>query len=300
MLNLRVEDIKEDHVTLVYTKNNRVRKVPITQSLKEALLARAHSSGFVFGRNTDGMPSRVEIVSVQFCRLAKRLGLAGVSHHTLRHTAATAMLESGVPLRAVQEIGGLTSLRMLERYAHPSDAEKRRAVELMAARTAPGTKTGTEPSRADSPKNHGSSKSLKGKGIGWRPQRDRTACKHRLIDGFQRDRRTKRRDSSIEPVLPGSGSCSPSRELWPTSRRCWCSTRRLRVSRRYRPLPDDAARRGSRPALRQPLCLLHQVAVGLGHFQPALALLPAGSPVAVRVDTREQRLRQRVQLAHHP
>ena len=176
MLNLRVEDIKEDHVTLVYTKNNRVRKVPITQSLKEALLARAHSSGFVFGRNTDGMPTRVEIVSVQFCRLAKRLGLAGVSHHTLRHTAATAMLESGVSLRAVQEIGGWTSLRMLERYAHPSDAEKRRAVELMAARTAPGTKTGTEPSRADSPKNHGASKLLKRKGIGWRPQRDSNPC----------------------------------------------------------------------------------------------------------------------------
>ncbi len=104
ILNLRVEDIKNDHITLVYTKNNRIRKVPITQSLKQALLARAHSSGFVFGRDPEGVPRRGEIVSVQFRRLAKRLGLSGVSHHTLRHTAATAMLESGVSLRAVRAV----------------------------------------------------------------------------------------------------------------------------------------------------------------------------------------------------
>ena len=46
----------------------------------------------------------------------------------------------------------------------------------------------------------------------WRPQGDRTACKHRLIDGFQRARRTRRRDCSIEPVLTEpadlAGKCS--------------------------------------------------------------------------------------------
>ena len=39
----------------------------------------------------------------------------------------SAMVAAGVSLRVVQEIGGWTSLRMLERYAHPSDTEKRRS-----------------------------------------------------------------------------------------------------------------------------------------------------------------------------
>ena len=33
-------------------------------------------------------------------------------------------------VRVVQEIGGWNSLRMLERYTHPTDAEKLRAVEM--------------------------------------------------------------------------------------------------------------------------------------------------------------------------
>jgi len=34
------------------------------------------------------------------------------------------MVANGVCLRAVQEIAGWTSLRMVERYAHVDDAEK--------------------------------------------------------------------------------------------------------------------------------------------------------------------------------
>ena len=39
------------------------------------------------------------------------------------------MLADGISVRVVQEIGGWTSLRMLERYTHPTDGETRRAVE---------------------------------------------------------------------------------------------------------------------------------------------------------------------------
>ena len=60
-----------------------------------------------------------------------RLGIANASHHTLRHTGASSMLADGISVRVVQEIGGWTSLRMLERYTHPTDAETRRAVESL-------------------------------------------------------------------------------------------------------------------------------------------------------------------------
>ena len=78
-----------------------------------------------------------------FRRLMRRLGIKNASHRTLRHTGASAMLAAGISVRVVQEIGGWTSLRMLERYTHPTDAEKLRAVETASRLTRVGTKTGT-------------------------------------------------------------------------------------------------------------------------------------------------------------
>jgi site-specific recombinase XerD len=40
------------------------------------------------------------------------------------------MVAAGVSLRAVQTIGGWSSLRMVERYAHVDDAELARAVRI--------------------------------------------------------------------------------------------------------------------------------------------------------------------------
>jgi hypothetical protein len=37
------------------------------------------------------------------------------------------MVAAGISLRVVQDIGGWSTLRMLERYAHPSGAERCRA-----------------------------------------------------------------------------------------------------------------------------------------------------------------------------
>ena len=175
VLNLRVEDVGKDYVTLVHTKNGRVRKVPITAALRTDLLARAHSGGFVFGREPEGQPPRVETASVQFRRLVKKLGLQGVSHHTLRHTAASMMLERGASVRAVQELGGWTSLRMLERYAHPTDAEKRKAIEGMAALTA-GTKTGTAARIEDARQRSTDGKPLIKNQLKGRPQGETTIC----------------------------------------------------------------------------------------------------------------------------
>ena len=61
----------------------------------------------------------------------------------MRHTGASSMLADGISVRVVQEIGGWRSLRMLERYTHPTDAETRRAVASASRLTRVGTKTGT-------------------------------------------------------------------------------------------------------------------------------------------------------------
>ncbi|HWG97483.1 MAG TPA: tyrosine-type recombinase/integrase, partial [Nitrospira sp.] len=66
-----------------------------------------------------------------FNRARKAAGLIDVTVHTLRHTFATRLIENGVDLRTVQELGGWSSIRMLERYGHVSPSRKVAAVESL-------------------------------------------------------------------------------------------------------------------------------------------------------------------------
>ena len=49
--------------------------------------------------------------------------------HTLRHTFATRLVENGVDLRTVQELGGWATLSLIQRYAHVSPSRKAEALE---------------------------------------------------------------------------------------------------------------------------------------------------------------------------
>jgi integrase len=135
-LALRREDIGPTSVTVIQGKSGRARQVPISVAMRAGLLARCHASGSVFGVGKAGTPPRSGTVSWRFARLTTGLGVPGLSHHVLRHTGATVMVRNGVSLRAVQTIGGWSSLRMLERYAHVNDAELARAVHVTQAHTA--------------------------------------------------------------------------------------------------------------------------------------------------------------------
>jgi integrase/recombinase XerD len=114
-------------------KGGKVGRIAVTPELRTALLARAHSSGYVFGEGTKGKPPAQRTASKRIVRLTARLGLVGVSHHTFRHTGVTLMLEAGVNPRVIQQLAGWSSLRMLERYGHARDAELQRAVTSNAA-----------------------------------------------------------------------------------------------------------------------------------------------------------------------
>ena len=140
VLNLRCDDIGPTYATIVRSKSGKARRVPLTPELRCGLLARCHASGYIFGSGKEGRPPHAAAISVAFSRLAKELDLIGISHHTLRHTGATVMVANGVSLRAVQTIGGWSSLRMVERYAHVDDAELQRAVRITRRHTEAATK----------------------------------------------------------------------------------------------------------------------------------------------------------------
>jgi len=113
-------------------KGGRVATVPVSRALIAELRTwlRTPQQIHVFG----DPPPDSNAVSSQLTRDFRANGLRGISHHVMRHTGVTDMLEDGVSPRAILEYAGWTSQRMLERYGHLRDAELRRATAGTAAR----------------------------------------------------------------------------------------------------------------------------------------------------------------------
>jgi len=132
LLSLRTEHIGPSWIER-RVKGGSVIRVQITDSLRTALLTLAPTSGYVFGRGPKGKPPTQQTASLRVVRALERAGIKDASHHTLRHTGVTLMLDMGVNPQAIQRLAGWSSLRMLERYGHVRDAEVRRAVEGISA-----------------------------------------------------------------------------------------------------------------------------------------------------------------------
>ena len=71
-----------------------------------------------------------------FVAAVKRSGVDGdgVGLHTLRHSAATGMLDAGVPLHVVSKMLGHSSVAITgDIYGHADDARQRDAVDMLGA-----------------------------------------------------------------------------------------------------------------------------------------------------------------------
>jgi integrase len=90
--------------------------------------------GLVFA-TVAGEPLHPDYVSNVFDRLVKASGVRRIRLHDLRHTAATVMLERGVPLKVVTERLGHSSTRITaDLYQHASESmQDAAAAELGAA-----------------------------------------------------------------------------------------------------------------------------------------------------------------------
>ena len=84
-------------------------------------------SGWVFVKK-DGV-TRLRSNKTAFMAACRRAKLSGVTPHVLRHTFPSRLAMAGTDLRTIQELGGWRSIKMVERYAHPSVEHKRAAIE---------------------------------------------------------------------------------------------------------------------------------------------------------------------------
>ena len=138
---LRLRDIADlrrpqDHGAYLFTDTKvGAVKVPISTRLRKALDALPQTADACFPTYAGKPNSLVIRMFREACdRAAVPTGRksGGITFHCLRHTGARRMLEAGVNVKTVMEIGGWKNLKILERYLHPSETLKRDAVELIA------------------------------------------------------------------------------------------------------------------------------------------------------------------------
>jgi integrase len=89
-------------------------------------------SGLVFTTEL-GAPVDPRNLLRAFTVAASKAGIEGVGLHTLRHSAATAMLDAGVPLHVVSRILGHSSVAITgDIYGHVSDSTQREAMDSLS------------------------------------------------------------------------------------------------------------------------------------------------------------------------
>jgi len=127
------DDIGRDSLTIQAgnTKTLRTRMVPIVPALRPWL------KHIPLAVNFEGLKSG-------FRRAREAAGMPHVRFHDLRHSCASILINSKVPLEVVRDILGHTSVKTTERYAHLKTASQRDALRKLGAKITPAITQGNK------------------------------------------------------------------------------------------------------------------------------------------------------------
>ena len=124
-LNLKAEhiDLQNRVIRVVNTdefstKSGKFRNVPMHESLLPVFEKRMNGNGYLFSK-AGGFKLNPDYVSHVFQSAVKDANLDSAYHlHTLRHTAASHLVNAGVSLYTVQNILGHSSPTVTQKYSH--------------------------------------------------------------------------------------------------------------------------------------------------------------------------------------
>lgn len=116
-------DLERAEARLVRTKNADSRVLPLVPAVVEELARfKAGSTSLVFRSPREA--SRAFSFESRFHEALRQASIRGVTFHTLRHSAASALARSGATLLEVAEVLGHRQLQTTKRYSHLATSHK--------------------------------------------------------------------------------------------------------------------------------------------------------------------------------
>lgn len=133
--NVAVRHTRDDHrKVLVPPKNNRERHIPLDVDVYALLCRRKKGTGYVFV-DKFGRPFDKKRLSYRIGILRKSAGLRKIGWHTLRHTFASHLAMRGVPMAAIKDLMGHSSITTTMMYAHVAPSALREAIYMLNPKT---------------------------------------------------------------------------------------------------------------------------------------------------------------------
>ena len=127
-------DLSSRRIRVERTKSGRIRFIDMNDVLVKELVKLQEGRGrseFVFGNPATGRPF-VDAGSA-YGTACRKAGITNLRFHDLRHTFATRLIEHGTDLITVKELLGHSSVEITQRYTHPHQDLKKKAVDALAA-----------------------------------------------------------------------------------------------------------------------------------------------------------------------
>ncbi len=130
LIEKKINVVNSDHFV---TKSKRARVIYLTNSFTEKLklFSEENNTGFVFKKDNFCKYDR-NYVSRKFKRAVQKTNLDSRVHfHSLRHSAASRFVQSGIDLYIVKELLGHSTIKLTEQYSHLTQNTLKQAIQLL-------------------------------------------------------------------------------------------------------------------------------------------------------------------------
>jgi integrase/recombinase XerD len=136
-VDLKIADAELDAGILTCKgKGSKTRKIPIGKSavewLKSYLVMRRKKENTAIQNlfvTPAGRPLNRQMIFLFIKEYAEKIGLEGVSPHTLRHSFATHLIQNAADVRSVQQMLGHADISTTQIYTHITDSHLRKTYE---------------------------------------------------------------------------------------------------------------------------------------------------------------------------
>jgi len=116
-------------------KSNKIRYVPMTDSLLEMLWNKSKNEDYIFTLGNNKPMKQIYCLK-NMTRICKKLNIRKIGWHVLRHTFASRLANNGVSMKVIQELLGHSDITTTMRYAHLSPITLRESIRTLDNRKA--------------------------------------------------------------------------------------------------------------------------------------------------------------------